>query len=148
MIITALGALDPRMVPGVQRYVRRCTEEGIPVIVLETRRELCTQMAYFSRGRGPKELVFAYFERCGLWKLTEVEAATINTKTLYSKHLDGLAIDAAPVKDGRPWWAAPREVWLRMFAIAEDECGLDACAAGKWESWNWDWPHHEFRVAI
>jgi len=133
------------MVPGVERYLRRCAEEKMPAIVLETRRELSTQMAYYSRGRAPAELVRAYFARCGLWTLTALEVATANTKTLYSKHIDGLAADIAPEKDGKPWWDAPRKIWLLMFEIAENECGLDACAAGKWESWNWDWPHTEFR---
>lgn len=147
-IITDINRLDPRMVPGVLLYQRRCTEEGISTIVVETRRELSTQMAYYSRSRAPVWLVKEYFARCGLWSISDAEAAKENTKTLYSKHIDGLAIDIAPEKDGRPWWAAPRELWLRMFAIAEDECGLDACAAGKWEAWQWDWPHHEFRTAI
>lgn len=148
MIITAISALDYRMIPGVEKYPRRCSDEGIPTVILETRRELSTQMAYYSRSRAPVSLVKEYFARCGLWAITDIEAATGNTKTLYSKHIDGLAVDIAPAKDGKPWWDAPRELWLRMFEIAENECGLDACAAGKWESWQWDWAHHEFRIAI
>ncbi len=148
MIIKAVSSLDPRMVPGVQRYLRRCAEEGIPTIVLETARELATHLAYYSRGRAPVYLVKEYFARCGLWLISDAEATVVNTKTLYSKHIDGLAIDIAPEKDGGPWWNAPRELWLRMFAIAEGECGLDACAAGKFQAWQWDWPHHEFRTEV
>lgn len=147
-MIAAVDSLDPRMQPAVHKYLRRLAEEGIPAIVLEARRGLSTQMAYFSRGRAPVALVKAFFARCGLWAITDAEAMTINTKTLYSKHIDGLAVDIAPTKDGKPWWDAPRELWLRMFTIAEDECGLDACAAGKWEAWNWDWPHTEWREGI
>ena len=153
MIITAVSALDPRMQPGVYKYMRRCAEEGILTIVLETARELATQMAYYSRGRAPGELVKAYFARCGLWAITDAETQTINTQTLYSKHIDKLAIDIAPAKDGKPWWEAPlREVWEKMWRIAEEECGLDACAGGKWEAWTrsgrpWDLPHHEYKFA-
>lgn len=143
-----IDSLDPQMQPCVRKYMRRLMESRIPAVVLEARRALSTQMAYYSRGRAPVALVKAFFARCGLWAITDAEAMMVNTKTLYSKHLDGLAVDIAPTRDGRPWWDAPRELWLRMFAIAEDECGLDACAAGKWESWNWDWPHMEFRNGV
>lgn len=143
-----IADLDPRMQMGVTLYVQRCGEEGIPTIVLETRRTLSTQIAYWLRSRAPVETVKAVFARCGLWAITDAEAAVQNTKTLYSKHLDGLAVDIAPAKDGKPWWDAPQEVWVKMFTIAETECGLDACAAGKWQSWQWDWPHHEFKWEI
>ena len=139
-----IAALDPRMVKGVIKYQARCLQEGIPTMVLETRRELSTQMAYYARGRCPVEVVKAYFERCKLWKITDAEAKVPNTKTLYSKHIDGLAADIVPMKDGKPWWDAPNATWMIMCKIAEEECGLDFCAAGKNNSWNWDWAHVEF----
>jgi hypothetical protein len=110
-------------------------------------------MAYFSRGRAPVELVKAYFARCGLWAISDAEAKTTNTETLYSKHIDGLAIDIAIAKNGAAWWAAPLELWEKLWKIAEDECGLDACAGGKWNAWTkngrpWDLPHIEFREGI
>jgi hypothetical protein len=148
MIIRGLAALDPRMQPGAAKYILRLSQEGIPYVVLETRRELSTQMAYRARGFAPVWLVKEYFAACGLWAISDAEAAKINTKTMKSKHLDGLAMDIAPAKTGEPWWGAPRELWLRMFAIAEDECGLDACADGKFQRWQWDWPHHEFREEV
>lgn len=149
MILKDVALLDPRMQPGVRRYMRRCGEIGLPVVVTETRRELSVQMAYYARGRAPAWLVREYFLRCGLWEISEAEAAKQSTQTLYSKHILGLAVDVAPLSPaGNVWWAAPREVWLRMFEIAEGECGLDACAAGKWQRWQWDWPHHEFREAV
>lgn len=147
-IITTIEALDPQMQFGVRKYLHRCREEGIPLVITETRRDLSIQMAYYARGRCAINIVRIFFERCGLWAITDTEAATTSTQTLYSKHINGLAADIAPVKDGRPWWDAPRELWLRMFAIAEEECGLDACAAGKWQAWQWDWPHIEFHHEI
>jgi hypothetical protein len=121
---------------------------GLSTVLLETRRELSVHMAYYARGRAPVDLVAAYFLRCGLWAITDAEAGVVSTKTLYSKHLEGFAVDLAPAKDGRPWWDAPRSTWEAMFAIAEAECGLDACASGKWQAWKWDWPHHEFRYQV
>lgn len=144
-MIVDIESLDPRMQPAVRKYLRRLAEDGIPAMVLEARRSPQVQMAYYSRGRAPAELVKAFFAFCDLWAISDAEVAVSNTKTLYSKHLDGLAVDIAPTKNGKPWWSAPPAVWRQMYIIAEDECGLDACAAGKWNAWQWDWPHHEFR---
>jgi hypothetical protein len=146
----SLEDLDPRMRGAAIKLCRRCVEEGIPVVVRETLRLLVVQIAYWLRGRAPAWVVKAVFKRCGLWAISDAEANTINTETLYSKHIDGLAMDLAPAKDGLPWWDAPLEVWERIWAIAEDECGLDACAGGKWQAWKkngrpWDLPHIEWR---
>jgi hypothetical protein len=143
--MTEIELLDVRMQPRVMKYRWRLGQAGIPNIVLETGRLLSTQIAYWLRGRAPVEVVKAVYKRCGLWAITDAEAAVENTKTLYSKHIDGLAVDIAPTKDGKPWWDAPKDLWERMFKIAEEECDLDACASGKWQSWKWDWPHHEMR---
>lgn len=143
--MTDIESLDTRMQSRVRKYIWKCAQAGIPVIVLETRRLLSTQMAYYARGRAPVELVQEYYRRCGLWSISTAEASVQNTKTLYSKHIDGLAVDIAPAKDGKAWWTAPKELWERMFAIAENECDLDACASGKWNAWQWDNCHHEFR---
>ena len=153
MIIRDIYRLAAPMIRGVALYRTRCAAEGIETIVLETLRELATQMAYRARGVAPVWLVKEYFKAAGLWAITDAEAATINTQTMASKHLLGLAIDMAPAKDGAAWWSAPLSVWEQMWKIAEDECGLDACAGGKWEAWQkngrpWDLPHHEFRTEV
>ncbi len=153
-ILASIDLLDPRMQPGVRRYQRRAAEIGQPIAILETSRQLSTHMAYYARGRAPVDLVRAYFQRCGLWAITDAEAATTSTQTLYGKHLLNLAVDVAPLSPaGNAWWAAPLEVWERMWQIAEAECGLDACAGGKWEAWQrdgrpWDLPHHEFKYEV
>jgi hypothetical protein len=143
-----ISSLDPRMQPLVHRLIEHATAQGLETVVIEARRELCTQIAYWLRSRAPVATVKAVFARLGLWAITDAEAATANTKTLYSKHLDGLAVDIAVARNGKPWWDAPREVWEKLWRIAEDECGLDACAAGKWQAWNWDWPHIEYRDGV
>ena len=144
-----IALLDKRMVAGVKKYIKLAKERlDITLTPLETLRSLDVQYAYYARGRCPAEVVKAYFMRSRLWNISASEANAVNTKTLYSKHIEGLAIDIIPMKDGKPWWACPREVWYHLFRIAEEECGLDACAGGKYESWQWDWPHHEFRVEI
>ena len=138
-----IESLDTRMQPRVRKLIWKCAQAKIPITVLETRRLLSTQMAYYARGRAPICLVKDYFKRCGLWDISDAEAVVENTKTLYSKHIDGMAVDIAPAKDGKAWWDAPAELWERIYKIAEDECGLDACYWGKWSAWKWDRPHFE-----
>jgi peptidoglycan LD-endopeptidase CwlK len=139
-----IALLDSRMQPGIIKYQKRCLEEGIPTFISETRRLPTVQMAYYSRGRSPVSLVKEYFKFCKLWAISDADALKRNTETLYSKHLDGLAADVAPMKDGKAWWDASPDIWNKMCRIAEDECGLDFCAAGKLNAWGWDLAHVEF----
>lgn len=114
------------------------------VLVVETRRDLSTQMAYFARGRMAPDDVRTMFAAAGLWSLTDKETQTPVTWTLKSKHIDGLAIDLCPSKDGKAcWWDAPDVVWQRMAQIAED-CGV---AAGyRWAPPKQDRPHFEAKA--
>ena len=89
------------------------------VVVIETIRQLVTQMAYFARGRMDTDDVRSIFYAAGLWELSDMEAKQKVTWTLKSKHIDGLAIDIAPIRNGRVWWGAPPEVWERMGEIGE-----------------------------
>ncbi len=103
---------------------------GYQVIVLETLRDLDVQMAYAVRSRikarpgdGCNDLqwVQRFFAKAKVgWFPTAEENTRPSTWTLDSKHLDGLAFDAAPSKDGvNPDWNAPDAVWERMASIAE-----------------------------
>lgn len=108
------------------------------VQVIETLRELSTQMAYYSRGLMPVANVQAMYSAAGLWKIGEKEARQQITWTLDSKHIRGLAIDIAPVKGGHVWWNAPHAVWERMGQIGESHGML---WGGRWK--NKDGPHYE-----
>ena len=90
-------------------------------LVVETRRELSVQMAYFSRGRMAPDHVRMMYDAAGIkQQLTDKETQTAITTTLKSRHLSGLAMDIVPVKaDGTVWWDAPVRVWMRMATIAE-----------------------------
>lgn len=108
-LFEALGKDEELVNSGVARWQ-----------ILETRRELPVQMAYYSRGRMAPEHVRAMYAAAGInQQLTDKETQTAITNTLKSKHLEGLAIDIAPVKDdGKIWWDCPTRIWLRMAAIA------------------------------
>jgi D-alanyl-D-alanine dipeptidase len=108
------------------------------VTVIETLRELATQMAYYSRGRMAAEDVKAMYKAAGLWRVTEDDAYKAITWTLDSKHLRGEAVDIAPMRAGRVWWNAPQIVWERIGKLGEDQ-GL--AWGGRWK--NADCPHME-----
>ena len=109
------------------------------VAINETLRDLSTQMAYFVRGRMEPKYVKQFYSAAGLYEIGDVEARTICTNTLRSNHMSGRAADFVPVKNGRPWWNAPQEVWNIMGEIGEG-CGLKW--GGRWKDLP-DSPHFE-----
>lgn len=110
------------------------------VIIVETKRDLAVQMAYYSRSR-MKDIkdVKAMYKAAGLYEPEDWECKTANTSTLKSNHIKGIAIDFAPFKDGKVWWNAPDSVWNEMGKIGK-KYGF---------SWGGDWkdfvdkPHFE-----
>ena len=114
------------------------------IIVVEGLRPLATQMAYYSRGRMKTADVQAMFAAARLWKLSDTEAQTPVTWTLKSRHLDGLAVDLAPSKDGKTIWWAPADspAWARMGLIGQSY-GLEW--GGTWPQKQKDCPHFQAR---
>ena len=110
------------------------------VVIVETKRDLAVQMAYYSRSR-MKDIndVKAMYKAAGLYEPADWECRTANTQTLKSNHIKGIAIDFAPYKDGKIWWDAPNDVWAEMGKIGK-KYGF---------SWGGDWkdfvdkPHFE-----
>jgi hypothetical protein len=104
----------------------------------ETLRELAVQMAYAMRSRmtarpedgiTSAQWVQRAFAKAGLWPLSPAEAASPSTWTLDSRHLEGLAFDAGPSKDGKTIdWSAPAEAWEALHQIGLKlglRCGAD-----------------------
>lgn len=115
-------------------------EMGVESVAInETLRDLPTQMAYFVRGRMDVKYVKQFYAAAGLYDIGEVEARTVCTNTLRSNHMSGRAVDFVPVKDGKLWWNAPKEVWEIMGEVGES-CGLKW--GGRWKDFP-DSPHFE-----
>lgn len=110
------------------------------VIIVETKRELAVQMAYYSRSR-MKDIKFvkAMYKAAGLYEPADWECNSANTQTLDSNHIKGIAIDFAPYKNGRIWWDAPDSVWNEMGKIGK-KYGFSW--GGDWKDWQ-DKPHFE-----
>ena len=115
-------------------------EKGVTSVAInETKRDLEVQMAYFVRGRMDVKYVKQFYAAAGLYEIGEVEARTVCTNTLRSNHMSGRAADFVPVKDGKLWWNAPKEVWEVMGEVGE-ACGLKW--GGRWKDFP-DSPHFE-----
>lgn len=130
----------------VERMLKVIGKEWAPLnrvpIVVETRRELAVQMAYFSRGRMKPEEVQKMFAAAGLWAIGTTDAAKPVTWTLASKHLEGRAVDIVPSLPNSPKvpdWTAPGVVWKVIGAAAKAE-GLQW--GGDWKD-RMDAPHVE-----
>lgn len=124
----------------VKAMLARLDQLGIKYYINETLRDPEVQRAYFAQGRAALADVNELRKKAGLWPLTEAENDKKVTWTLKSKHLEGLAIDICPSKNGYAWWAAPDEEWKEIADISR-ECGLDA--GYFWEQK--DAPHHQIK---
>lgn len=112
---------------------KRLKDLGVSkVVVSESKRELATQMAYYSRSRMSVNDVKKMYKAAGLYEISDQEARIANTWTLASKHLDGLAVDFVPCDiNGNLWWSAPKKVFDIMGEIGEN-CGLKW--GGRWDT--------------
>lgn len=113
-----LDDLSPRMLPLAMQLLARLCEQGIPVLIVDTKRTMEEQRANLAKGVS--------------W-------------TLNSKHLTGDAIDICPYEvynlagpDKLKWSAGP--VWDRIGAIGE---GLGLVWGGRWKQK--DLGHFEYR---
>lgn len=147
-IVTAISSLSREIQERCRLFLSRCASAGLPVAINETYRDRTTQMIYYMQGRldvhNNKNIVAefnALRKQYGLWEIPAEDALSkVITWTLYSKHMEGKAFDAVPTKNGKAWWNAPNDVWLKMGTIGES-VGLSW--GGRWPDRKKDSPHFE-----
>lgn len=151
----SLDDLNPAIRNKAKAAFREMSEDreiagaGLKIILVEALRTLPVQMAYAVKARiralpedarTDLEWVREFFRAAGLsWVPSKDENTRPSTWTLDSKHIDGMAFDASPSRDGiKAAWDAPDWVWERMAQLAEKN-GLKA--GRRWK--NKDCPHFE-----
>ncbi|MDR0722106.1 MAG: M15 family metallopeptidase, partial [Treponema sp.] len=105
----SIDALQEPLAHAARRFLSRCSEEHIPVVIIETNRTQAVQDAYYAQGRKPIETVNALRKKAGLYLIKERENIVV-TKARVSNHTGGRALDICPEiagKPGFPWWTAP-----------------------------------------
>jgi hypothetical protein len=140
-----IESLDPSFQPLCCEFLAAAATDPtlvrlgyVGAVLNETWRELVTQFAYAMRGRMTQldandltaaEWIQRAFVKAGLWQLGAAETKTPVTWTLDSKHIDRLAFDVGPSKDGKNIdWNAPAEAWEALHQIGLKlglRCGAD-----------------------
>ena len=137
MTDSKISSLDVTIRNKVLDMIAHLEREKIKYKVLETRRSPSVQEAYYAQGRENYARVCVLRDLAGLPKIGEDEAKRIITWTKKSRHIDGMAIDIVPVKDGKiPWVvndAETAELWFRIGRIGEFY-GLEW--GGRWSPFN------------
>jgi len=152
MIHREIEKLDPIIRDRARAFLETLKVLEFRFTVLETIREESVQEAYYAQGREPVETVNSKRELAGLYPISAAEAGRIITWTKYSRHIDGLALDVAPLlpNGSIPWVikdASIAALWMSLGEVGE-RSGF--AWGGRWKPLD-DWglgrdlPHFEVR---
>lgn len=141
-LIRDLEQLEPVTREKAKAAIRELHELGIKHFVNETLRTRLTQACYFLKGRVPLDVVNTFRENAKLYLLTEQENKEIATKTMQSKHLEGKALDIAPVRNGVIWWNADISEYMKIAVVMEKH-GFEW--GGRWKGFQ-DSPHYQLKA--
>lgn len=150
----SIDDLDPRILDRARAFIRELQSLGFRYSVLETRRSPLVQRAYYAQGRETLEDINKKRAEAGLYLLGEDEAKRIITRTLKSLHIEGMALDVAPVNSNGsiPWAvndAAAAARWIALGEVGERngfEWGGRWTPLSKW-GLGWDIPHFQITEA-
>ncbi|MDR2797273.1 MAG: hypothetical protein LBB80_02925 [Treponema sp.] len=97
----SIDALQEPLAQAARWFLTRCSEEHIPVLVIETNRTQAVQDAYYAQGRKPITEVNTLRKKAGLYLIKERENRVI-TKARISTHTGGRALDICLEIAGKP----------------------------------------------
>lgn len=139
MLIRDVNQLSSACKVRCEAFLARCKDLRFDVAIVETKRLMRTQLAYYSKGREEEAYVDKLYILADLPKPSNYN---IVTWTMDSKHLTGDAFDACPLdKNGKLWWNAPDQVWEAMAKIGE---GVGLSAGRRFKTP--DSPHFQVRA--
>lgn len=121
----SLDDLLPQVKALAEKFIARCKEEGIDLLITSTYRDKESQAALFAQGRtAPGKIV-------------------TNARAGQSFHNYRVALDVVPLRNGKPVWNTANEdavLWKKLGAIGK-ECGLEW--AGEWRTFK-EFPHFQY----
>lgn len=121
----SLDELLPQVKTLAEKFIARCKEEGIDLLITSTYRDKESQAALFAQGRtAPGKIV-------------------TNARAGQSFHNYRVAFDVVPLRNGKPVWNTTNDdavLWKRIGAIGK-ECGLEW--AGEWRTFK-EFPHFQY----
>jgi peptidoglycan L-alanyl-D-glutamate endopeptidase CwlK len=141
-----ISNLNPEVSKLCREHIKNCQEEGIVLLVYDTRRTMKEQALLYAQGRRIDELPIQVIRHI----IDEVEAwqrqglvnapGEIVTNTMKSNHLSGNAYDCVPSVDGKCVWD-DGQLWSKVGEIGKK---LGLTWGGDWETLR-DRPHFELR---
>lgn len=140
-LIRDINLLEPKTKESCFSALKELESLGIPYYVNETLRKRSVQGCYWLQGRVDLEVVNLFRAEAGLWPLTADENKNQITKTIKSKHIEGKAIDIAPMKSGSPWWGAPISEYQKIAEVMKRH-GFEW--GGDWKDFQ-DSPHYQIK---
>ncbi len=140
-----ISTLDPKLQPLAREFIARGDLylakdplwKDYHLLITEAKRDIYLQAGLYSQGR-----VWNKVQRHWL----EIDRGTIVTRTLESKHLQGLAFDVCLSKISNPaYWPDPKTVdgkalWIGLGNIA---VSLGMQSGAFWPEGKEDWDHYE-----
>jgi peptidoglycan LD-endopeptidase CwlK len=145
MASRSLADLDPTMQPLAEKFIRRCREAGLDVLIYCTLRPAYEQAQLYRQGRSMAQIrttadrlrdEFGRPDLCDLLIDVGPQQGPKVTQACpgQSLHNYGLAFDAVPLRAGRPVWGRNRPedkaLW-ESFGACVRKAGLE---------WGGDWP--------
>lgn len=124
--MSLLDGLDPSFRPRVEAFLRLAKARGHEVILTEGHRSTERQAALYAKGRA------------------EPGPRVTNAPPGSSWHEFRLAVDFVPLKDGKPWWAAPLGIWEELGELLEKA----GCEWGGRFKTILDMPHGQYRGGL
>lgn len=143
-----IDTLHPAFQPLVRGWLDDCEAHGYPVLVVATMRDLATSEAYYAQGRKHPDEVnrLRAVAKLGLLKppFPVTNIVITNAMPGYSWHNYGLAVDFAPIVDGKPDWKwDPSDPKDHYDEIADLAAARGMTWGGGWRTFK-DAPHVEW----
>ena len=120
---------------------QKCKANGIELVMVETKRELITQLIYYLQGRLDTDDIpelNKIRKTLNLYELPEDKAKAKITWTLKSKHIEGKAFDVVVKVDGKLSYNISGKMWEMIGSIGES---VGLVWGGRWKER--DYPHFE-----
>jgi peptidoglycan L-alanyl-D-glutamate endopeptidase CwlK len=124
-------------------FLQRCAAANFWLLIVRVWSSPDAQRELYLKGR-------EYDRAEGVWKIIDESKVVTKAKPGLSAHNvvtlsdkpASVAIDVVPLVGALPDWKAPRETWLKLYAIS-DLVGLDAYGDPKGAYLPWDKGHFE-----
>lgn len=120
-----LEDLHPTVRAKVQRFIQKCDEAGIDLLVTSTYRDIESQAELYAQGR------------------TKPGKIVTKAKPGQSWHNWKVAVDVVPLRNGKPVWGtagADGKLWQKVGEIGES-VGLEW--AGRWKTFK-EYAHFQY----